>query len=152
MKKVNLFLSAGVLLTCISDVCAQDWPQYLGPNKNSTSPHKGILRTWPAGGPEVLWTVNAGSGFGGSVIKDDKVYLLDRDDKTGDIMRCFDFKTGKEIWKFGYEGGFVSPSIAKINGEDQIIMVTASSGRGGFGDGTFQWQTSAQESKPVILC
>ncbi len=61
---------------------AQDWPQYLGPNKNSTSSQKGILRTWPASGPEVLWTVNIGAGFGGPVIKDGKAYLLDRDDKT----------------------------------------------------------------------
>jgi outer membrane protein assembly factor BamB len=40
-----------------------------------------------------------GPGYGGPVIKDNKVYLLDRDDKTGDIMRCFDFITGKELWK-----------------------------------------------------
>ena len=82
MKKINLLFTAAVLLTCISNLCAQDWPQYLGPSKNSTSPQKGIIRTWPEGGPEVLWTVNVGPGFGGSVIKDDKAYLLDRDDKT----------------------------------------------------------------------
>ena len=82
---------------------AQDWPQFLGPNRNSTSPQKGILRSWPAAGPEVLWTVNVGPGYGGPVIKDGKVYLLDRDDKTGDIMRCFSLSDGKELWKFSYD-------------------------------------------------
>ena len=49
---------------------AEDWPQYLGPNRDSTSPQKGILRTWPEKGPEVLWTATVGRGYGGPVIKD----------------------------------------------------------------------------------
>ena len=102
MKKVNLLLASAILFACIPGVCAQDWPQYLGPDKNSTSPQKGILRSWPASGPEILWTTNVGPGFGGPVIKDGKVYLLDRDDKTGDIMRCFDFSNGKELWSYSY--------------------------------------------------
>lgn len=103
MKRIKLLFTAIVLIACVSNIFAQDWPQYLGPNRNSISPQKGILRTWPASGPEVLWTVNVGPGYGGPVIKDGKVYLLDRDDKTGDIMRCFDFRNGKELWKFSYE-------------------------------------------------
>jgi outer membrane protein assembly factor BamB len=103
MKRINLFFTAVALLVFLSNICAQDWPQYLGPNRNSTSPQKGILRTWPAGGPEVLWTANVGPGYGGPVIKNGKVYLLDRDDKTGDIMRCFDLNSGKELWSYSYD-------------------------------------------------
>lgn len=29
----------------------------------------------------MLWTVNVGKGYGGPVVKDGKVYLLDRDDE-----------------------------------------------------------------------
>lgn len=103
MKRINLLFTAVVSFICISQLFAQDWPQYLGPDRNSTSPQKGILRSWPEKGPEVLWTVNVGIGFGGPVIKDGKVYLLDREDKVADIMRCFDFSSGKELWKFSYE-------------------------------------------------
>lgn len=103
MKRIYLLLTSVVLFICISTVYSQDWPQFLGPNRNSTSPQKGILRTWPATGPEVLWTANVGPGYGGPVIKNGRVYLLDRDDKTGDIMRCFDFSNGKELWKFSYD-------------------------------------------------
>jgi len=80
-----------------------DWPQYLGPNRNSISDQKGILRSWPENGPEVLWTVSLGKGFGGPVVKDGKVYLLDRDDKVGDNLRCFDLSNGKELWNFAYD-------------------------------------------------
>ncbi len=125
MKKINLLFTTVVLFAFISNVCAQDWPQYLGPNRNSTSPQKGILRTWPASGPEVLWTVNVGPGYGGPVIKDGKVYLLDRDDKTGDLMRCFDFNTGKELWKFSYDG----PGAVMFPGSRSVPVV----------DGKYVW-------------
>jgi len=88
-------------LTCAA--LAADWPQYLGPDRNATSPEKGLMRSWPEGGPKVLWTVSVGRGFGGPVIKDGKVYLLDRDDKVGDNLRCFDLSNGKELWNFAYD-------------------------------------------------
>lgn len=103
MKRIKLICIAVLLITCITGISAQDWPQYLGPNRDGTSPQKGILRSWPETGPEVLWTVNVGPGYAGPIIKDGKVYILDRDDKTGDVMRCFDFSNGKELWKFSYD-------------------------------------------------
>lgn len=102
MKRINLLLTTITLFALIAGASAQDWPRFLGPNMNSTSSQKSLLRTWPAAGPEVLWTANIGPGYGGPVIKAGKVYLLDRDDKTGDIMRCFDFNTGKELWRYSY--------------------------------------------------
>jgi len=103
MKKIKILITSFLIFASMSNSSAQDWPQYLGPNRDNTSPQKDILRTWPASGPEVLWTANVGPGYGGPVIKDGKVYLLDRDDITGDIMRCFDFSNGKELWKFSYD-------------------------------------------------
>jgi outer membrane protein assembly factor BamB len=87
----------------LHNLFAQDWPQYLGPDRNSTSDQKGILRAWPEEGPEVLWTVGIGIGYGGPVVKDGKVYFLDRDDEVGDNLRCFDLTSGKELWNFEYE-------------------------------------------------
>jgi len=125
MNRTNFLFTTVVFFACISQVCAQDWPQYLGPNRNSTSAQKGILRTWPEGGPEVLWTVSVGPGYGGPVIKDGKIYLLDRDDKTGDIMRCFDFKTGKELWKYSYN----APGSVMFPGSRSVPVV----------DGNYVW-------------
>ena len=102
-KPIRMLIPVIVLLVCISNTYAQDWPQYLGPNGNSSSAQKNILRSWPQQGPEVLWTANVGIGYGGPIVKDGKVYLLDRDDKVGDKMRCFDLSNGKELWSFGYD-------------------------------------------------
>jgi len=99
MKNQLIFVTAFLLMTFANSIYAQDWPQFLGPQRNSTSPQKNLLRTWPASGPEVLWTANIGNGYGGPVVKNGKVYLLDRIDSIGDVMRSFDFTSGKELWK-----------------------------------------------------
>ncbi len=81
---------------------AAEWPQFLGPNRDATSPEKGLMRRWPPGGPKVLWTVKTGPGYGGAAIRDGQVYMMDRERGRTDILRVFDLATGKELWKFGY--------------------------------------------------
>lgn len=103
MKSKLLIASALLLMTFANSVYAQNWPQFLGPERNGTSPEKGILRSWPETGPMALWSASVGKGYGGPVVKDGKVYLLDRDDQVGDIFRCFDLSDGKELWKFEYD-------------------------------------------------
>jgi outer membrane protein assembly factor BamB len=121
-----------ITLVCLTGVFAQDWPQYLGPERNSTSPQKDLLRSWPEKGPEVLWTVDVGIGYGGSVVKDGKVYLLDRDDKVGDTMRCFDLATGKELWNFAYDapGSVMFPGSRSVPAIDGKYIYSC----GAFGD------------------
>lgn len=116
MKKNRLFIPAIVMLLCVTSANAQDWPHYQGPDRNGVSPQKGILKTWPQQGPQVLWTSDIGIGFGGPVVKDGKVYLLDRDDKVGDKMRCFDLTSGKELWSFAYEapGSVMFPGTRSV--------------------------------------
>jgi outer membrane protein assembly factor BamB len=112
VKRFITIITAAHLLTCTA-ITAQDWPQYLGPDGNSKSPQKGLLRSWPESGPEVLWTANVGAGYGGPAVRDGKVYLLDRDDEVGDIMRCFNLQSGEELWKYGYDAPERFPSPAR---------------------------------------
>ena len=119
MKPRKIYTTLILLIISTIIINAQDWPQYLGPNRNSTSPQKGILRSWPEKGPEVLWTVDVGTGYGGPVVKDGKVYLLDRDDKVGDIMRCFDFSNGKELWRYSYD----APGAVMFPGSRSVPVV-----------------------------
>jgi outer membrane protein assembly factor BamB len=105
---------------------AADWPQFRGPNRDGTSPEKGLLRAWPADGPKVLWTVPVGKGYGGAAVRDGEVYLLDRT-RRGDALRCLDFETGKEKWSFAYsapgrishDGSRATPTV----GEKYVFIV-----------------------------
>ena len=101
--KVTAGLIALIVTLSVARTFAEDWPQYYGPRRDGTSTEKGLLRTWPKEGPKVLWTAPVGIGYGGPVVSGGKVYLLDRDDKVGDKLRCLDFATGKELWSFAYD-------------------------------------------------
>ncbi len=97
-------VGTGLLILVLSSFCsASDWPQYLGPERNAVSKETGIKRDWRDGGPEVLWTIPLGEGFGGAAISGGTVYVLDRQGETGDILRAVDLATGKENWTFAYE-------------------------------------------------
>lgn len=100
MKKILFSLAFVIAAVTVS---AQDWPQFLGPTADSKSPQKNLLREWPAAGPEIKWEVPVGIGYGGPVVRDGKVYLLDRDaEKEIEIMRCMELTSGKEVWSYSY--------------------------------------------------
>ena len=58
----------------------------------------------------MLWTVDVGIGYGGPVVKEGKVYLLDRDDDAGDKLRCFDLSTPPLMLSQGYQNFVVCVS------------------------------------------
>jgi len=92
-----------VILMVASGCTLADWPQYLGPNRNATSPEKGLLRSWPENGPKVLWTISLGPGYGGAAVSEGKVYILDRVRSKQDMLRCLDLLTGKGLWSYVYD-------------------------------------------------
>ncbi|MFC1794935.1 PQQ-binding-like beta-propeller repeat protein [Planctomycetota bacterium] len=101
MKTKLMLITAVVMITAGSTLA--DWPQYLGPNRNATSPETGLLRSWPEAGPKVLWTIPLGAGYGGAAVSEGKVYVLDRIGNEKDVLRCLDLITGKEQWSYSYD-------------------------------------------------
>lgn len=106
-RAVRSLLSAAAMLALATAAGAADWPQFMGPKGDGTSPEKGLARTFPADGPKVLWRVPLGPGFGPAAIRDGQVFVLDRANKQ-ETLRCHDLATGKELWTFAYDapGGF----------------------------------------------
>jgi len=115
-----------LIAMAVPSVAAADWPWIYGPRRNNTSDQKGLLRSWPASGPRVLWTVPVSPGFGGPAVSGGSVYLLERDERVGDTLRVLDFATGKEVWQFAYDapGQFMftgSRTTPTIDGERVYI-------------------------------
>ncbi|MEM6674104.1 MAG: PQQ-binding-like beta-propeller repeat protein [Planctomycetota bacterium] len=81
---------------------AGDWPQFLGPDRDSVAPWPNETFTWPEDGPSVAWRVEVGPGFGGVAVADGEVFLLDRMRDEGDVLRVFDLGSGEELWAAGY--------------------------------------------------
>ena len=96
------FLAGALTSPSPSNAAASEWPQFLGPDRNGVSSEKGLARKWPDNGLKELWSVDLGQGFGGAAIKDGKVFLLDRAQTSEEVVRCLDFKDGRELWNFSY--------------------------------------------------
>ena len=119
MKIVRTIAIIFVLLATNS-ASAADWPQYLGPNRDATSNEKGLMRSWPADGPKVLWTFPLAEGYAGPAISEGKVYIYDRVENKTDILRCIDLVTGKEDWTFSYEA---PGSVSRYNGNKSVPAI-----------------------------
>jgi outer membrane protein assembly factor BamB len=75
--------------------------QWRGPNRDGIYAETGLLQSWPAQGPELIWSFEGlGAGHGNVGIGKDKLFVLGMPDTTG-ILYAFDFK-GKLLWKRSY--------------------------------------------------
>ncbi len=95
--------AAMLSVLCLSFVGSADWPQFQGPDRNGISTETGLARTWPEGGPKVLWSCAVGAGYGSPSIRDGEVYVLDRVNDQQDVLRCLSLDTGKELWNYSYD-------------------------------------------------
>jgi len=78
-----------------------DWAAFLGPTGDGKSTETGILKSWSADGPPLLWHVAVGEGYSAPAVADGRLFVFDRD---GDKARltCLDARTGKQTWRTEY--------------------------------------------------
>jgi outer membrane protein assembly factor BamB len=96
MKQLTLPLLGGLLLA--GPAAADDWTQWQGPDRNNVSKETGLLKTWPKGGPKLLWTFSeAGMGYTAPAVVGDRLYTMGG---TGgkDYLFALEAKTGKKVW------------------------------------------------------
>lgn len=98
--KLSFLVATLTAASLSASLSAKDWPQFLGPEGDATSSESGLLKSFPKGGPEILWEVELEEGFGGAAISGNEVYLGDRVAQEKDMLLCLDFKTGKEKWRY----------------------------------------------------
>ena len=121
-----------------------DWPRFLGPNGDGTSPETGILTTWPKDGLKKVWECQLGLGYAPPAVAAGRLYHFDR---YGDSARltCRNAETGELIWTyecptryedyFGYDSGpracpVVDGNRVYIHGADGVLVcVSATDGK-----------------------
>ncbi len=123
---------------------ADDWAQWLGPQRDSVWRESGIVGRFPATGLPISWRVSIGSGYSAPAISRGRVFLTDRvtgapaDEPRGERGRaegrervwCFDEASGVPLWhqdyqcsyKFGYPSG---PRAMPLVDGDRVITVGA---------------------------
>ncbi len=84
-----------------------EWPQWRGANRDNLSKETGLLKEWPAGGPELKWkATELGGGFSGISVTGGKIFTMGDVDGASQLM-AFEEATGKKLWstKLGAAGG-----------------------------------------------
>jgi outer membrane protein assembly factor BamB len=95
---------------------ADDWPQWMGPGRDNVWRENGLLDSFPAAGPTVLWRTKIAGGYAGPAIAAGRVfvtdYVTDADVKVANFERkastgterllCLDEATGQMLWKHEY--------------------------------------------------
>jgi outer membrane protein assembly factor BamB len=97
---------------------ADDWPQWLGPERDGVWRETGIIDKFPASGSAIRWRTPVGGGYAGPAVAGGRVYVTDRvqakDAKLPKAMArgniagtervlCLNEADGSVIWKHEYD-------------------------------------------------
>ena len=101
MKAGGLSIAFACLL-CGTAV-AQTPYGWRGPERNGVYPESGLLKEWPAEGPQLLWeTMDAGKGYSSPVIVGDRLYITGmNEDETQEIFSAYTLD-GKKVYQTAY--------------------------------------------------
>jgi len=104
----------------------REWPEWHGPNRDNVSPETGLLKEWPEGGPQLLWTASGcGKGYSTVSIAGGTIYTAG---KVGDETLVFAFDLNGHLqwkspngtswkasedtrWARGYDGSRATPTV-----------------------------------------
>jgi outer membrane protein assembly factor BamB len=92
----------------------EDWAEFLGPRQNGISGETGLIETWPAAGPPVLWKLKIGEGYSAPSVRGNRVVLFHRPGKGAlpgpmEVIECLSAETGKPLWRHSYPTEYVDP-------------------------------------------
>jgi len=88
----------GTLLGSARDALAGDWPQWRGPQRNAISAETGLLKSWPDGGPQLIWQADGlGSGYSSVVVSQGLVFTIGRQENEV-FVTAIEVATGKMAW------------------------------------------------------
>lgn len=130
---------------------AADWPIWRGPNRDGICTETGLLKSWPEGGPKLLWEISGlGTGFSDVTIANSRLYTMgdrsigregkqDKGSEKAQYIIGYDLKTQNELWaaKIGpphddgprctptYDDGYVYA----IGTDGDLVCVDANSGK-----------------------
>ncbi len=131
-----------MIILLVSQISSGQEPtRWRGPNGNGVYPESGLLKEWPAGGPEVLWSFGEmGQGHSSAVVDQGHVYGSGMIDGTGFIFK-FDLE-GNLVFKepygpeysqsyYGTRGTpvIVGPKIYVVSGMGKLYCLSNTNGK-----------------------
>jgi len=115
-----------LVLTCLvfaasASVSADDWPQWLGPNRDSVWREDGVVDQFPEQGLPVKWRKPVALGYSGPAVAGGRVFVTDYVQGSGGITNiaakrdalegtervlCLSADTGDTLWEHEYDRAY----------------------------------------------
>ncbi len=105
---------------------ADEWTQWRGPGRTGVSREVGMLKSWPEGGPKLLWSAkDLGEGHSAPSVAKGRIFGMGVKGEKETVW-ALDEKTGKEVWSTpisgttsleGRQGGFGSRATPTVDGK-----------------------------------
>lgn len=142
-KFLTLSALSAVMISLVSGHAnADDWPQFLGPDRNGVSTETGLIDVWTATGPEILWRTPLGVSMSGVSVSNGVAFTMFQDDASQYVV-CLNAADGKERWRTPiapkYEnamghGPRATPTVADgsvfaFTGEGILVALKVENGR-----------------------
>lgn len=84
---------------------AADWPEFMGPTRDQTSPETNLRASLPA---PIVWKKQIGTGYSAPSVRGSTLVLHHRVDRE-EIVDAMDAETGKPKWSYKYPSSFTDP-------------------------------------------
>lgn len=142
--------SLGLLILTISfagvAARADDWPQWLGPQRDDVWRETGIVKVLPVGGPPIRWRVKVGGGYAGPAVVGNRIYVTDKQLAVGNTnpgdpfdrskrqaterVLCLNDADGSIIWMHEYDCPYTvsypaGPRTTPLIREGQVFTLGA---------------------------
>ncbi len=116
----------------VSNSLADDWPQWMGANRDAKVSGFNAPETWPQELKKV-WSVEVGNGVATPALVGGRLYVFARQGDS-EVTRCLDAKTGQELWQDKYAAQAATGPAARFPGprssptvaDGQVIVYGAS--------------------------
>ena len=105
MRRLLVLGSAVIAIALGVRVAAEDWPQFLGPERNGVYRGPALADTWGPQGPTVVWRMSVGQGFSGPVVVQGHVILFHRV-RDQEVVEAIDARTGAAQWRYAYPSSY----------------------------------------------
>lgn len=122
---IRITCSLLVSLLCFSMCTAEDWPQFLGPQRNGISTETKLVDRFPEDGPKIIWRTDLGVGMSGIAIRNNIAATLYQDG-TSQYVVAVNVSNGEIVWKTpiapNYKNGMGDgPRSTPVIDHDQVF-------------------------------
>ena len=121
------FFFLAVVLTAASEVFAQDWPQWRGPNRDGVVTEFDEPISWPTDLSH-RWQIEVGLGYASPVLIGDRIYMYTRQSEE-EVMLALDAESGETLWRASYPAPFEMVRAAFRHGPGPKSTPTFADGR-----------------------